>query len=262
MNKSVANWAILILLCSAHRARPEAQSAPATTPAATTRQASVATTPIRRTDSFWVTRNEVINERARRGGAELVFFGDSITHRWEENGKDVWNKYYAGRRAMNAGIDGDATQTLLWRIQHGNLEGIHPKVVILLIGSANTTDPRQSPEDITDAIHEIVKVVRNRAPEASILLLSILPRWYTRTPEVERAAAANQLVSRLADNRKIFYLDISGKLVNSEGSESFYVMPEYVHLTRNGYEVWAEAMELTLARLLSEKCPGSESCGD
>lgn len=253
MNKSVVNWAALILLCSVRSACPQVQSAPATAPAVTTRQANVAATPIRRTDSFWVTRNEVINERARRGGAELVFFGDSITHRWEENGKDVWNKYYAGRGAMNAGIDGDATQTVLWRIQHGNLEGIHPKVVVLLIGSANSCDPRQSPQNIADAILEIVKVIRNRLPETRILLLSILPRWYTRTSEVERADATNQLVSRLADNRKVFYLDISRKLVNSEGSASLYVMPEYVHLTRNGYQVWAEAMEPTLARLLSEK---------
>jgi lysophospholipase L1-like esterase len=226
---------------------------PATAAAATTQHANVAATPARPTDPFWVARNKVINERAKRGGVDLVFIGDSITQRWEENGKEIWDKYYAGRRAMNAGIDGDATQTVLWRIKHGNLEGIHPKVVVLLIGSANTTDSRQSPENIADGILEIVKVVRHRLPETRILLLSILPRWYTPTPEVERGAATNQLVSKLADNRKVFYLDISKKLVNSEGITSLYVMPEYAHLTRNGYQAWAEAMEPTLAWLFSEK---------
>src|SRR5690349_18850746 len=116
--------------------------------AAAPQQVDAATSRIRRTDAFWVDRNEVINERAKRGNVDLLFIGDSLTHRWEENGKEVWNKYYAGRRAMNAGIDGDVTQTVLWRIQHGNLEGIHPKVVVLMIGSNNSADPGQSPENI------------------------------------------------------------------------------------------------------------------
>jgi lysophospholipase L1-like esterase len=122
-----------------------------------------------------------------------------------------------------------------------------------MIGSNNSADPGQSPENIADGIAEIVKVVRSRLPKARILLLSILPRWYTRTPEVERAAATNQLVSKFADNRTVFYLDIAKKLVNSQGSNSLYVPPEYVHLTQKGYQIWAETIEPTLARLLSEK---------
>lgn len=246
--------ALLLFAMTDHStAGPRQAVSPPSIAAATTQRANVAATPTRRTDAFWTARNEVINERARRGDVNLIFIGDSITQRWEENGKEIWDKYYADRRAMNAGIDGDGTQTVLWRIVHGNLEGIHPKVVVLLIGSNNTADPGQSPEDIAEGIREIVKTVRHQLPEARILLLSILPRWYTPTPVVERGIAVNRLISRFADKQKIFYLDISRKLVNAERNDSLYVQPEYVHLTRQGYQVWAETMEPTLRRLLSEK---------
>ncbi|HOQ89822.1 MAG TPA: GDSL-type esterase/lipase family protein, partial [Candidatus Hydrogenedentes bacterium] len=109
---------------------------------------SPAVTPVPRQDGWWQERHRQFNERVRQGNADIVFIGDSITHGWEGEGKEIWDTCYAPRNAVNLGIGGDQTGHVLWRLQNGNLEGIQPKVAVIMIGTNNgPTD--QTAEEIS-----------------------------------------------------------------------------------------------------------------
>src|SRR5690242_8364585 len=92
----------------------------------------------RTTPTNWLSRHEGFVEQAKAGGIDLLFVGDSITDNWRSRGSNVWNKYYAPRHAANFGIGGDRTQHVLWRIDHGELDGLKPKVIVLMIGTNNS----------------------------------------------------------------------------------------------------------------------------
>src|SRR4029077_13842354 len=108
-----------------------------------------------------------------------LFIGDSITDAWqnggERGGKEVWKKYYANRKAMNAGIGGDRTQHVIWRLNNGNIDGIHPKLTVLMIGTNNTPGNDNTAEEIAEGIKTIVSKVREKIPETKILILGIFP---------------------------------------------------------------------------------------
>jgi len=204
-------------------------------------------------DGWQLRRHAELNEIARRGDVDLVFLGDSITQRWEEAGRDVWNKYYAKRKAANFGMDGDHTQHVLWRIEHGNFEGIHPKAIILLIGDNNSIagEPAQ---EIADGVVAVVKKLREKVPESKILLLAIFPSGERpESPQRVRAIAANAIFRKVADGRMIRYLDIGERFTNRDGTISKVIMPDFDHLSPTGYGLWAEAIEPVVKDLLGEK---------
>lgn len=193
------------------------------------------------------------NEIARRGNIDLVFLGDSITQGWEDAGKEVWDTYYSGRHAANFGMNSDHTQHVLWRIDHGNFEGIHPKTIIILIGINNSSagDPAQ---EIAAGVVAIVQKLREKTPESKILLLAIFPSGeQPDNPQRMRAIAANTIFQKVADGRMIRYVDIGDRLVNRDGTISQKVMPDFLHLSPRGYGLWAEAIEPVMKDLLGEK---------
>ena len=98
----------------------------------------------------WPARHEGFVAQTKSGGIDLLFMGDSITDGWRTRGSNVWHKFYEPRHAANFGIGGDRTQHVLWRIKHGELTGIKPKVTVLMIGTNNSKDDQ--PEPIADAI--------------------------------------------------------------------------------------------------------------
>ncbi len=106
--------------------------------------------------------------------AQLLFIGDSITHGWEGGGKEVWQKYYEKRHAINLGIGGDRTEHVLWRLDHGNLDGLHPKLAVLMIGTNNSGS--NTSEEIADGVQAIVEKLRTKVPECKVLILDIFPR--------------------------------------------------------------------------------------
>src|SRR5437762_6002371 len=109
---------------------------------------STATTPAPRSNpGNWTKRHEGFVAETQHGGIDLLFVGDSITDFWRRSGSNVWEKYYTPRHAANFGISGDRTEHVLWRIEHGELDGLHPKVVVLMIGTNNSNS--NSPEDIS-----------------------------------------------------------------------------------------------------------------
>jgi lysophospholipase L1-like esterase len=131
-----------------------------------------------------------INDRAKQGDVDLLYLGDSITEGWAGRGKDVWEKYYGNRKAMNAGIGGDRTQHVLWRMDHGNIDGIHPKLCVLMIGTNNSNGKDNTAEEIADGIKAIVNELREKLPDTKILLLAIFPRGATSDAQLEKQVTA------------------------------------------------------------------------
>jgi lysophospholipase L1-like esterase len=197
-------------------------------------------------------RHRAFNARVKQGNVDLIFIGDSITHSWENEGKDVWEEYYGHRNAVNLGIGGDRTGHVLWRLDNGNIDGISPKVAVVMIGT-NNHPPRNTGEEVADGIIAICKKLRTKLPKTNILLLAIFPRAAKPCAMREELAKANKIASRIADGKMIHYLDIGDKFLEPDGSISKETMHDYLHLTPKGYKIWAEAIEPKLAELMGEK---------
>jgi lysophospholipase L1-like esterase len=202
-------------------------------------------------DANWKKRHESFNERVKQGNADLVFIGDSITQGWERAGKAVWDEFYARRNAVNLGISGDRTQHVLWRLDHGNIEGIQPKLAILMIGTNNAST--NTSEQIAAGVTAIVEKLRAKLPQTKLLILAIFPRG----PDKENAQrkvneGANAIVQKLADNKMVHYLDIGPHFLAADGTLSKEVMPDLLHLNEKSYRTWAEATEPKIKELLGE----------
>lgn len=224
-----------------------------------------AVTPVPRAEKEgWMTRHQSMVDRVAKGNVDLLMIGDSITHGWESSGKEVWAKYYGSRNAANLGIGGDGTQHVLWRLENGEIENIHPKLAVVLIGTNNSNGEKYTAEQIADGIKAIVCKLRTKLPETKILILAIFPRGDAEqskgkdndaTPNAQWAKndKASQLASQVADGKMIFFLNINKALLNEQGVLTREVMPDLLHPKEKGYQLWAEAMEPTIAKLMGEK---------
>jgi lysophospholipase L1-like esterase len=202
--------------------------------------------------SAWNERHEKYLERAKQGNCDVLFLGDSITEGWGNN--ETWQKHYAPRKAVNFGIGGDTTQNVLWRITNGELGGIQPKVVVLMIGTNNFGLHNDKPEDVVRGVNQVVKTLREKLPDAEILLLGMFPRdQQPGTDFRQRIATANAGLAKLADEKSVTYLDMGGKFLAADGTLSKDIMPDFLHLSGKGYEIWAEAIEPKLTELLDAK---------
>jgi len=203
--------------------------------------------------SWWTLRNDAVNERVKQGNVDLLMIGDSITHGWEGGGKKYWDEYYEPRNAVNMGFSGDRTQHVLWRLEHGHLEGISPKLAVLMIGTNNSNGDDNTAEEIADGIVAICRLIRAKCPKTKILILAIFPRGPEPSEQREKNAKASQLASKIADGKMIYYLDINDKFLTKDGFLSKKIMPDYLHPNEAGYKIWAEAIEPKVAELMGEK---------
>ncbi|MDR3634486.1 MAG: platelet-activating factor acetylhydrolase IB subunit [Isosphaeraceae bacterium] len=210
-----------------------------------------ATVPKPREGNAWVKMHESFLERAKKGDVDLLFLGDSITQGWGGNGKEVWERFYGPRHAANFGIGGDRTQHVLWRLENGEVEGIKPKVAVLMIGTNNSG--ANSGDEIAEGVEAIVKKLHEKLPETKVLLLAVFPRGEKPNPTREKLAAVNQRIAKLDDGKTVKYLDIGPKFLNEDGTLSKDIMPDFLHLTSKGYRIWADAIEPTLWSMLDEK---------
>jgi len=199
----------------------------------------------------WMERHESMNAKARQGNIDLIYIGDSIVQRYEGVGKPVWNHYYAPRKALNLGISGDRTQHVIWRLDHGNLDGISPKLAIVMIGQNN--GGHNTAAEIAEGVTEVVKRIRSRLPSTKILLLGIFQRQEKPTPERAVLAEANETTSKLADASTIYYLDINSVFVQPDGTISSSLMPDFEHPSELGFRRWAEAIEAKVAELMGDQ---------
>jgi lysophospholipase L1-like esterase len=196
----------------------------------------------------WMSMHEKFLSQAKKGGIDLLFLGDSITQGWNNN--EVWRRHYAPRKAANFGIGGDKTEHVLWRIQNGELEGIAPKVTVLMIGTNNAGG--STPDEIAQGITAIVDEIKTRLPKTKILLLGVFPRGQKPMAVRERLKSVNEKIAKLGDGSRVRFLDIGAAFLNDDGTISKEIMPDYLHLTRLGYRKWADAMEPTLWSMLDE----------
>jgi WD40 repeat protein len=211
-----------------------------------------ATRPVPRKDHTWLKRHAAFRERAKQGGVDVLFLGDSITKGWEDEGEAVWKKHFAPLKAANFGINGDRTQHVLWRLQDGQeLVGLRLKVIVLLIGTNNTLS--NSAADIAEGITAIVRELRRQQPQARILLLGLFPRRPAATnPVREKIRDVNRRIAKLDDGSNVRYLDFGDRFLQADGTLSKEVMPDYLHLSDKGYQIWADAVQPLLNDLLKK----------
>lgn len=240
------------------------QSIPTTDPYGLEGKSHEAITPADRAHvEWWMPRHEQVLERIRQGNVDLIMLGDSITHGWEKNGKDLWDQYYASRNAVNMGFGGDRTQHVLWRLQNGEVDDIKPKLAVLMIGTNNSND--DPAEEIADGIKAVCAEIRARLPETKILVLAIFPRGMgnrdqrkliengaTYNDQWARNDKASELASEIADNKAIYFRDINQRFLDEDGVLTREIMPDLLHLSEGGYRIWAEAIEPTVRELMGE----------
>jgi lysophospholipase L1-like esterase len=208
----------------------------------------------------WKQRHEGFVEIAKAGNVDVLFIGDSITDAWRSpapNGKAVWDANFAPLRAANFGISGDRTQHLLWRLQNGELDGIKPRAVVMMIGTNNTgferdnTTPRNTPAETAEGVRAIVNLLRTRQPQAKILLLAVFPRGEKPDhPQRKQVNEINALISKFHDGKNVHYLDIGQKFLAADGTLPKEIMPDFLHPKEKGYQIWAAAIKEPLAALL------------
>jgi lysophospholipase L1-like esterase len=209
----------------------------------------------RATPTNWMSRHEGFVAEAKQGGIDILFMGDSITDFWRDRGSNVWNKVYAPRHAANFGIGGDRTEHVLWRMDNGELDGIKPKVVVLMIGTNNTGkerngQPRNTVPETIEGVQAVVRELRARLPDSKILLLAIFPRGTLDDPQRAQVALINTVIARLDDGKMVRYLDIDPKFIEADGTLPRSIMPDLLHPNEHGYQIWADAMEPTLDEML------------
>ena len=209
-------------------------------------------------------RHESFNQISKRGEAKLVFLGDSITHGWEGKGKEVWEKHWAPLQAANFGIGGDRTEHVLWRMEHGNFDGLKPKEIVLMIGTNNTGHQGRPQKELDGAVYQctaqqtaegvkaIVTKLQEKCPGAKILLLAIFPRGENPQDKLRlQNEETNAIIKTLADNQTVFFLDVNAKFLQPDGTLSRDIMPDLLHPNAKGYEIWAEAIEPKVKELLN-----------
>ena len=207
----------------------------------------------------WLKRHERFVNMAKQGDIEVLFLGDSITDAWggeghnpKSSGREIFEKEFKPLKAANFGIGGDRTQHVLWRVEHGELEGIHPKVVMLMIGTNNMAS--NSAQEIAEGITAIVKEFHKDSPTTKILLLGIFPRGQKPAPVRDKIKRVNEIISRLDDGGKtVKYLDFGEKFVQPDSTISKEIMPDYLHLSPKGYQIWADAVKEPIHELLGKK---------
>ena len=190
---------------------------------------------------------------ADKNEVEIVFIGDSITHYWEYDSKtqkkkigglDTYKKYFSNYKVLNLGFSGDRTQHALWiASQSPCLNNIKPKMVSVMIGTNNIGHNAATPEATAAGVTKVVEALRARLPEAKILLFGVFPRNPKAThPYRAKIKTINDTICKLADDKNIFYCDITEKFLDKKGNLPNSMMPDYLHPKDNGYEVWSQAM--------------------
>ncbi len=216
-------------------------------------------------DEGWVKKHTSFNEISKKGEAPLVFLGDSITQGWSGKGKATWEKFYAPRKAANFGIGGDRTEHVLWRLENGNFDGLSPKLIVLMIGTNNTGHVGReqkelqgakyhcSAEQTAEGVKLILDALKKKCPKSKILLLGIFPRGEKPADAMrQQNEATNALISKYADGQTVQYLDISKTFLEADGTLTREVMPDLLHLSEKGYDMWAAAIEPEVKKLLGE----------
>jgi len=212
----------------------------------------VTTTPVDRDDSWWAKRHQAkLKAKTKMGEVDLLMIGDSITQSWEGSGKAVWKQYYSNRKALNIGFSGDRTEHVIWRLQHGAMDDITPKLAVVMIGTNNTGHRMDAAKDTAAGVKDILNEVTKRSPKTKVLLVGVLPRGEKPADKMRvRNEEINKIIKTYADEKQVWYLDVADKFLDKEGVLPKSLMPDFLHPKEKGYEIWAEAMEPMIKKLM------------
>ena len=195
--------------------------------------------------------------RAKQGNVGLLFLGDSITAGWTTKAKDVFDREYAQYHPANFGIGGDHVNGVLWRVLNGELDGISPKLIVLMIGTNNSAS--NTGDEIAAGVEHLIKGIREKSPTSKILLLGMLPRGPRDDKPVTAAAAAarmrvirtaNDRLKKLDNGTTLRYLDVGHAFLDKDGKIPKDLMPDQLHPNKKGYELWADAMRPMIAEMM------------
>ena len=192
--------------------------------------------------------------RKTQGEIGLLFLGDSITDHWPRNGEWSWLKF-APYKPADFGISADRTEHLLWRITNGELEGIHPKVVVIMIGTNNVGHfSDEEPQWAANGVKKVVETVHQKLPGTKVLLLGVFPRGAEPADRLrQKVGEINQIIAGLDDGSKTRYLDITKIFLDAKGNLPRDIMPDALHPNAHGYDLWYEAMHPLLDEMLGTK---------
>jgi lysophospholipase L1-like esterase len=244
---------LIVLFAGANMLLPSL--APAQTPPAAADQ------PVPRTDRNSMTAHAQLLDKAKKGGIDVYFEGDSITRRWGAmDYPDLlanWKQNFFGWNAANFGWGADAIQNILWRLHNGELDGVHPKVIVLLAGTNNVgyfvpadgVDAKAA--DITRGLKAILDAMQTKAPQAIIIVMGVFPRNDNMSvmPLINKI---NDQLAKFADGKRIRYLNINDKLADKDGRlfDGMMNPNDKLHPTIKGYQVWADALKPIFLELL------------
>ena len=255
ISKILMTVAASVLSAVAQAQMPATPTAPPAAPPAAAVHASVAKpAPTPRTPESAQTpeiksleRHKDFLYRITQGEIGLLFMGDSITDFWTSRGQYSWLEY-APYKPADFGISADKTEHVLWRIENGELDGIHPKVMVLMIGTNN--DGVDQPEWIASAIQKIVAVTQEKLPSTKVLLLGIFPRGKHGNPATVVNHQVNDIISKMDNGKTVRYLDIGNVFLDANGDVPPEIMPDGLHPNPHGYDLWYAAMRPLLDQMM------------
>jgi lysophospholipase L1-like esterase len=214
-----------------------------------------------RTDKNSMIAHEQLLAKRTQGKIDIFFMGDSITRRWgtsEEQYKDLlanWNANFKGWNAADFGWGADKTQHMLWRLQNGELDGVNPKIVVLLAGTNNIGkaaplgDTEARAAEVARGVAAVAAEIRRRAPKATLVITGITPRD-DNVAVVPIVRAANRQIAKLADGKSVRYINIDADLADEAGNLRPGMANDGLHLTPKAYQIWADALKPVFTELL------------
>ncbi len=215
-------------------------------------RAVAADEPVSRTDANSLLAHEQLLEKAKKGGIDIYFEGDSIVRRWGATDYPEmlanWKQNFFGWNAADFGWGADTTQNILWRLNHGELDGVNPKVIVLLAGT-NNVGSGATPADVTRGLEAVVRAMQAKAPNAVVVLTGIFPR----NDKMSAMATIDQInanLAKMADGKRVRYLNVNDRLADRDGKLFEGMMGDQLYPTVKGYQVWADALRPVFEELL------------
>lgn len=204
-----------------------------------------------RGEKIWKGKFMANIDESKNSKIQLLFLGDSLMEGWKnEEHIDIWNEYFKPFNSANFGIGGDSTHQILWRIKNGELDYLNPKLIVLLAGT-NNISREETPANIALSIADIIFEIKKKCANTKILLLGVFPSGKKPNTIIrKKIIALNQILLQMEDNNTIFYRDLADRFLSADGTISNEIMPDFMHLNRNGYLIWKTVLNSDLHTLM------------
>jgi lysophospholipase L1-like esterase len=256
----LGRWIEIVFVAALSCNLSSAQPSPAVGPAAASRTDNAVTRsadqPAPRADRNSQIAHEQLLEKARKGGIDVYFLGDSITRRWGATDYPEflanWNTNFFGWNAANFGWGADLIENMLWRLQNGELDGVHPRIIVVLAGINNVgTVPggEAKVDNIMRGLKALVRVCQQKAPNAVIILTALFPR-NDNMAVIPTINQINNQLGTMADGKKIRYLNVNEKLADKDGKLLEGISKDKLHPTLKGYQIWADGLKPIFTEIL------------